>query len=228
MRGTLVLDSTIPVGKGLGSSAAATLAGVAIVTALKDDEFDYDLALETASALEGHADNVAPALMGGLVGVIAERFGYRPFPLSLSHDLGFAFAAPNAIVSTKAARKALPAQVPHAVAARSVARGVALVEGLAEADRDLLRLGFADELHVPYRLGMIPGGESALDAAIEAGAWAATISGSGSGLIAICERGGEEAVRDAMAESFAFATGQRAISFVAKPDFSGIQIEKIS
>ena len=228
VRGTLVLDSTIPVGKGLGSSAAANLAGVAIITALKDDEFDYDVALEAASALEGHADNVAPALMGGLVGVVADDYGYRPFPLSLSPDLGFVFAAPNAIVSTKAARKALPAQVTHAVATRSVARGVALVEGLAEADRDLLRLGFADELHVPYRLGMIPGGESALEAASNAGAWAATISGSGSGLLAICARGDEEAVRDAMAGAFAAATGQNAISFVAKPDFSGIQIERIS
>ena len=228
VRGTLVLDSTIPVGKGLGSSAAATLAGVAIITALQDDEFDYDVALDTASALEGHADNVAPALLGGLVGVVGDDYGYRPFPLSLSPELGFVFAAPKSIVSTKAARKALPEQVSHAAATRSVARGIALVEGLAEADRDLLRLGFADELHVPYRLGMIPGGESALSAALDAGAWAATISGSGSGLIAICERGGEEAVRDAMAESFTAATDQSAISFVAKPDFSGIQIERIS
>jgi homoserine kinase len=228
IRGTLVLDSTIPVGKGLGSSAAATVAGIAIITALDDDDFDYDVALEMASVLEGHADNVAPALLGGLVGVVAENGTYRPFPLALSHELGFAFAAPNAIVSTKAARKALPAQVSHAIATRSIARGVALVEGLAEADRDLLRVGFSDELHVPYRLGMIPGGANALEAATTAGAWGATISGSGSGLIAVCEKGGEPAVRDAMADAFATATGQSAIAFVVEPDFNGIQIEKLS
>jgi homoserine kinase len=223
-----VLDSTIPVGKGLGSSAAATVAGIAIVTAMSEDEFDYDVALETASVLEGHADNVAPALLGGLVGVVADEYGFRPFPLALSDELAFAYAAPHAIVSTKAARKALPAQVTHATATRSIARGIALVEGLAEADRDLLRLGFSDELHVPYRLGMIPGGAAAMDAALSAGAWAATISGSGSGLIAVCEKGDEEAVRDAMADSFQSASGQRGIAFVVEPDFNGMQIEKLS
>lgn len=228
IHGRLVLDSTIPIGKGLGSSAAATVAGLAIAAAVKGATFDFDVALQAATALEGHPDNAAPSILGGLVAVVGDATHYRALPLHLSDEIRFVFAAPHAIVSTKAARKALPAQVLHAVAAQSVARGIALVEGLAEADPELLRVGFADELHVPYRLGMIPGGSHAMQAALDAGAWAATISGSGSGLIAVCQDGNEAEVRDAMASAFSAATAQPALAFVMHPDFAGAQIEKIA
>jgi homoserine kinase len=228
IHGRLVLDSTIPIGKGLGSSAAATVAGLAIAAAVKGTLFDYDVALQAAAALEGHPDNAAPSILGGLVAVVGDATHYRALALHLSEEIRFVFAAPHAIVSTKAARKALPAQVTHAVAAQSVARGIALVEGLAEADADLLRIGFADELHVPYRLGMIPGGSHALQAALDAGAWAVTISGSGSGLIAVCQDGRETQVRDAMASAFAAATAQPAVALLMNPDFAGTQVEKIA
>lgn len=227
MRGTLVLDSTIPVGRGLGSSGAATVAALAIVSVVDGQPFDYDEALQEATALEGHPDNAAPALLGGLVAVVGNGMHQRALPLHLSESIGFVFAAPHAIVSTKAARRALPEQVPHVVAARTIARSVALVEGLAEGDADLLRIGFSDELHVPYRLGMIPGGAHALDAAVRAGAWAATISGSGSGLIAVCERGSEEPVLAAMAAAFAAASAQEPIAFSTQPDFAGVQVERL-
>ena len=148
--------------------------------------------------------------------------------MHLCEAIGFVFAAPHAIISTKAARRALPEHVPHPVASRSIARSVALIEGLAEGDPDLLRIGFEDELHVPYRIGMIPGGSEAIEAARKAGAWAATISGSGSGLIAVCPRGAEDAVLAAMANVFAEATAERAIAFVAAPEFAGVQIERLS
>jgi homoserine kinase len=228
IHGRLVLDSTIPIGKGLGSSAAAAVAGLALAAAVRGVTFDFDVALQTAVALEGHPDNAAPSLLGGLVAVVSDAMHYRALPLHLSDEIRFVFAAPHAIVSTKAARKALPAQVAHALAAQSVARGIALVEGLAEADPELLRIGFADELHVPYRLGMIPGGAHALQAALDAGAWAATISGSGSGLLAVCPDGREAEVREAMASAFAAATAQPALAFLMHPDFAGAQIEKIA
>ena len=225
--GTLVLDSNIPVGKGLGSSAAATVAALAIVATLRGEEFDHAAALEQATMLEGHPDNAAPALLGGLVAVVSDGAKHRAVPLMLSEAMGFVFCAPDgASVSTKAARKALPAQVAHLTAVRTIGRSVALVEGLAEADAELLRIGFSDELHVPYRIGLIPGGSDALDSALRAGAWAATISGSGSGLIAVCERGEEEAILSAMSTSFMNATSREPIAFVATPDFGGVQIEK--
>jgi homoserine kinase len=227
LRGALVLDSNIPVGKGLGSSAAATVAALAIISAHKGEEFDYDAVLQSATALEGHPDNAAPSILGGLVAVVGDGVRLRALTMFLSDTIGFVFAAPQAIVSTKAARRALPEQVPHVTAARAVARSVALIEGLAEADPELLKIGFSDELHVPYRLGMIPGGKHAIDAAVGAGAWAATISGSGSGLIAVCERGREEAVRGAMSHALEAATAQSPIAFVLEPDYGGVQITRI-
>ncbi|MGQ0815439.1 MAG: homoserine kinase [Gemmatimonadota bacterium] len=227
LRGTLILDSTIPVGRGLGSSAAATVAALAIAAVLRGADIDYEDVLRQATSLEGHPDNAAPSLLGGLIAVVSDGTGVRALQLHLSEAIGFVFAAPQAIVSTKAARQALPEQVPHVVAARSIARSVALIEGLAEGDAELLRIGFGDELHVPYRIGMIPGGAPALDAAIAAGAWAATISGSGSGMIAACARGSEEPVRAAMAAAFEAATAHEPIAFVAQPDFSGVQIERL-
>lgn len=224
--GTLVLDSNIPIGKGLGSSAAATVAALAIASAMAREDFDCDIALAAATALEGHPDNSAPAIIGGLVAVITDGTRRRALHLHLSEDIGFVFAAPHTTVSTKAARRALPEHVAHSVATRSVARSIALIEGLAEADPDLLRIGFEDELHIPYRIGMIPGGAHALDAARQAGAWAATISGSGSGMIAVCEPGNESAIVDAMRSAFEAATAQPAIAFVVNPDFDGVQVQR--
>ena len=226
--GILELESTIPVGKGLGSSAAASVAALALSATLRDRDFDFDDALQAATALEGHPDNAAPSLLGGLVGVVPHGTRVRAIQLYLSEEIAFVYAAPQALVSTRAARKALPEHVKHAAATRTVARVVALIEGLAEADPDLLRAGFNDELHVPYRIGMIPGGQAALSAAMESGAWAATISGSGSGLIAVCEHRVKESVLAAMAGAFESATGHSAIAFIANPDFIGTRVERVN
>lgn len=219
--GQLHLDSDIPIGKGLGSSAAATVAGLAILASLQDEEFDVDVALQRATSLEGHPDNAAPALIGGLVAVVGGAGVMRAIPLHLSEDIGFVFAAPQATVTTISARRALPEQVPHAVAARTIARSIALVEGLAEADPELLRIGFSDDLHVPFRIKMIPNGAEALEACVEAGAWAATISGSGSGIIAACPRTSGDDVVAAASRAF----GQSAIAFAVTPDYSGVQLK---
>lgn len=228
LRGSVTVDSNIPIGKGLGSSAAAAVAALAIVAASKGESFDYDDILRQATDFEGHPDNAAPAIVGGLVAVVGDYDNPRVLQLPLSPDIGFVFAAPDAVVSTKAARMALPELIPHDAAARTIARTVALVEGLAEAEPELLRIGFNDELHVPFRLAMIPGGTHALDAALRAGAWAATISGSGSGVIAACERGHEEGVLAAMIEGFMAATEEGAAGFVAQPDFDGVRVERLA
>lgn len=224
LTGTLIEDSTIPVGKGLGSSAAATVAALAIVCTSRGETFDYDDVLQHATSLEGHPDNAAPSIIGGLVAVVSDGRKLRPLPLHLSQEIGFVFAAPQAVVSTKAARQALPRQIDHVTGVRSIGRVVALIEGLAEADPELLRTGFMDELHVPYRIVMIPGGVHALEAAVDAGAWAATISGSGSGVVAVCEKGREDVVRDALSQAFEHATQESAVAFVVRPDFAGVQI----
>ncbi|MBI4546062.1 MAG: homoserine kinase [Gemmatimonadetes bacterium] len=251
-RGWLVADSGIPVARGLGSSAAAVVAGLALAAAataphLPDGDtagpgemetgpgeaeaahgiagFDRQAALREAEALEGHPDNAAPALLGGLVGVARDGAGRAgAFRLPLSPAIAFAFAAPGLGVATAEARAALPAAVPHALAARGLGRVAALVRGLETADPELLRLGFSDELHMPYRLPLIPGAAAALAAAQSAGAWAATISGSGSGLIAACPAGQAAAVAEAMAAAFRDAVREgEVIWFAASPDLEGLR-----
>jgi len=227
LRGRLVLDSDIPVGRGLGSSAAAAVAGLMIADALTGERPEKTVVAAAAASLEGHPDNAVPATFGGLMAAITEVNEsietIRVHRLRLSDAIRFVYAAPQAIVSTKSARQTLPEQIQHGAATRSLARVIALIEGLAEADPEMLRIGFTDELHVPYRLPLIPGGESALRAAWKAGAYAATISGSGSGLIAVCPPDVEFEVNDAMRAAFEHATSTEAIAFVATPDLNGAQ-----
>jgi homoserine kinase len=221
--GTILMTSSIPVGRGLGSSAAATVAGIALAAAACGEALDCAAALAEATPLEGHPDNAAPALFGGLVAVVYAEHGVpRALRLPLSDRITFVFASPDVGVSTQRARAALPQQVAHSAATRNVSRMAALLYGLAHADGDAIRAGFMDELHVPYRLPLIPGAEGALRAAEEAGAFAATISGSGSGLIAACPRGMERDVREAMLAAFHDA-GAGGEGFVAWPDAHGVQ-----
>lgn len=223
VRGRIHARSDIPVARGLGSSAAATVAGLLLADAAFGREPDRAELLRTATLREGHPDNAAPALLGGLVAVArAADDSPHAFPLPLSPDIGFVYAAPEVEVPTPAARAALPVQVAHAQAGRALGRMAALVQGLATADPALLRLGLLDELHVPWRLPLIPRATDAFAAAAGAGAWGATISGSGSGLLALCPRDRADAVLAAMQDALAGA-GRRTVGFVAEADTEGAQ-----
>ena len=221
--GQLRATSTIPLARGLGSSAAASVAGLALAAAALGEPLDRPALLVHAARLEGHPDNAAPAIFGGLVLVALETGEPAAFPLALSRRIAFAYAAPALEVSTRHARAVLPQHVPHATAVRGLSRAAALVQGLATGDADLLRIGFADELHVPYRLPLIPHVHEARAAALRAGAWAVTISGSGSGLIAVGPPGSEVPVAQAMAAAFAADGEAGVIAFPVKPEVEGVR-----
>jgi homoserine kinase len=214
--GVLRMTSAIPVARGLGSSAAATVAGLMLASATLGEDPNRPLLLASATAIEGHPDNAAPALFGGLVGIAMNEHGQpRAFRLPLSERIGFGYAAPATEVSTTRARKVLPKTVPYNTAVSALSRVAALLHGLATGDAESLRTGFQDELHVPYRLPLIPGAREAMDAAQQAGAIAVTISGSGSGLIAVCETTKVTEVCDAMKVVFD-ETGE-SLAFPLKP-----------
>jgi len=227
--GVVNATSEIPIGRGLGSSASATVAGLALAAVAAGESLEPLGLLGPAVAREGHPDNAAPALFGGFVGVVPDDSDLVVIRLPLSPDIAFAWAAPARQVGTREAREALPAAVPHGVATRALSRTVALVQGMAVGDAALIRSGFSDELHVPHRLPLIPGGVDAMRAAEAAGAWAVTISGSGSGLIAACPRGTEAAVAEAMAAAFRATAADPAarsgiIARPVYPDMSGLQV----
>ena len=224
--GVLTLDSEIPIGRGLGSSAAAIVGGIALAAAANEMQLETSFALTLAQEFERHLDNVAPALLGGLVAVARDDQDVpQAFSLPLSESLAFAFAAPGTELDTQQARHALPERVPLTDAVHNLGAMAALTQGLATGDPDLLRLGFSDRLHVRYRLRLIPGGEQALAAARGAGAWGATVSGAGSGLIAVTARGRSAEVADAMAGAFRRVAGPSGvIGFSADPDAGGTRV----
>ena len=224
--GVLTLDSEIPIGRGLGSSAAAVVGGIVLAAAAAGHALDRAAALRTAREFEEHLDNVAPSLLGGLVAVASEDGGTpHAFRLPLSDAVGFAFAAPGVELETRRARSVLPRTVPHGDAVHNLGALAALTQGFASGDASLLRLGFSDRLHVRYRVPLIPGAAAALEAARQSGAWGATVSGAGSGLIAVADPARALAVADAMAVAFRRAAGPAGVvSFAAQPDTAGATI----
>jgi homoserine kinase len=166
------IRSDIPLSGGLGTSAAAYVAGLLAADHLF--ELDADV-LALASELEGHPDNVAAALQGGFV-VCADGGATRfDAPVGLEAIL----VVPHEPVRTKEARAALPEQVPMADAVANVAHASLLVLGLVQGDWDLVRRGLADRLHQPYRAHLYPRSMDIVERAASLGALGATISGAG-------------------------------------------------
>jgi homoserine kinase len=191
----------IPPGSGLGSSAAAVLTGLLAGSALAGDSADPDVILPLAAQLEGHADNAAPALLGGLTAVATGTDGrliVRKLPV---RPLVVAVSVPDLYLPTRKARAALPRQVLLADAAANAGRMLMVTQALAGGDLDLLARVMDDNLHQPYRLPLIPGAHKAMQAAREAGAAAVALSGAGPGLLAFC-RENVQAVAEAMTRAF--------------------------
>ncbi len=185
------ISSEIPLSGGLGSSAAAVLAGLLAADHLF--ELDADV-LALATELEGHPDNVAAALRGGFVvseGKRAHRF--EP-PMGLEAVL----VVPHEAVRTEAARAALPAAVPLEDAVFNVAHGSLLMAGLATGDFDLIAAGLHDRLHQPHRAHLYPRSAELLDRAPALGALGATISGAGPTVLAWCRYEHTGTVLDAL------------------------------
>jgi homoserine kinase len=171
-RFTFRIRSEVPLSGGLGSSAAAYVAGLLAAQSLF--ELDEDL-LALATELEGHPDNAAAALLGGFV-IVADGQATRFDP---PDGLESVLVVPNKAVRTALARQALPETVPMADAAANVAHGALLMLGLARGDWSLIARGLDDRLHQPYRAHLFPASMALLERAQDLGAIGASISGAG-------------------------------------------------
>jgi len=193
----VAIDATseIPVGRGLGSSAAAIVAGASLANAALGLGLSRKRIVELATEVEGHPDNVAPAVYGGAVLSVRTPTGLRSAALTVSPDLVFLLAVPPFPSDTRAARAALPGVLPHEVAVLAASRAAALVQGLRTGDRELLAAALNDDvLHVPYRRARIPGYDAVVAAAQAAGAYGVTLSGAGSAILAIAPTARADAV----------------------------------
>jgi homoserine kinase len=166
------IRSDIPLSGGLGTSAAAYVAGLAAADALNGGGADL---LAEASRLEGHPDNVAAALLGGFVVCSGDSAARLDPPAGLEAVL----VVPSRAVRTAKARAALPPEVPMSDAVFNIGRASLLVLGLAQGDLDLVARGLADRLHQPRRASLYPRSMELVERATELGALGATISGAG-------------------------------------------------
>jgi len=185
---TIEATSDIPVGYGLGSSAAAIVAGALLADSALGLGLSRAQVLEIGTTIEGHPDNVAPAIHGGAVLSVHTSGGVVSSSLKIAPGIELLIAVPPFPNDTKAARAALPHSVPHPEAAVAASRAAALVQGLATGDAQLLAAALDDVLHVPYRRAQIYGYDAVVRAAKEAGAFGATLSGAGSAILAVAPR----------------------------------------
>lgn len=219
--------SQIPVGRGLGSSGAAIAAGLALAsTCAGHSRPDQPDLCQLAFELEGHPDNTTASLTGGCTLALPHEDGLTVVEQPLHPSLGFAVAWPSGSVSTAEARSALPASVPFEDAVENPRRLAILLEGLRTGAPQLLALGLEDRLHVRHRLGLIRGGAEGLAAARAAGAHAATVSGSGSTLIAISTLEQAADVASAMSTALEAADGP-AVGRVVTPVFGPPRVESL-
>ena len=181
------MRNEIPLARGLGSSAAATVGGLLAANALLDDPFDSARLLRLATAIEGHPDNAATALLGGFVVSAATDDGVEAIRFDVPRDLRAVLFIPDLRLATGAMRDVLPESVPRADAIANLAAVAIGVAGIATRRYELLGRLTVDRLHEPYRAASYPQLPRLVAAAREAGAIGACLSGAGSTVIAFAD-----------------------------------------
>lgn len=214
-------ENNIPVGSGLGSSSTAVLAGLLGANALVNGQLSQADILAIATAEEGHPDNVAPALLGGLVlGVMeGDHVHIEPLPIAPQQVV---IVTPDFELLTHDARAALPTQISRQDAIFNASRLPLLVRALATAAYPQLTLAMQDRLHQPYRLPLIPGMAEAFTAAYVAGAAGVALSGAGPSLIAFASDSHDQIVAAVTAVFRQQNLGSR--SWILPIDTTGTQI----
>jgi len=183
------VSSMIPAARGLGSSAAAIVAGLLLGAAAGRNAPDADELFKLAATLDGHPDNVAAALYGGVTLSVAGDVGTTPLLRRFRVPeawIPVLFIA-SATSRTQGMRDALPAAIPHHQAAAAAARAALLATAVVTSDAGLLRTAMDDRLHQPYRLPLLPGTRELIEEAYEHGAAGACLSGAGPSVLAICD-----------------------------------------
>jgi homoserine kinase len=201
-RGFVVkMINNVPLARGLGSSAAAIVSGLMAANLVAGGKLSKDDLLEMATDLEGHPDNVAPALFGGVTISFMENGKAKCLRLVPPVPLTMVVAVPDFSLTTSSARQVLPQQVAFQDASFNVSRAALLVGSLCSGDYNYLSYALQDKLHQPYRNPLIKGIDTVFANACKAGAIGAAISGSGPCIIAFA-RDHSQAIGEAMVAAF--------------------------
>lgn len=188
----IIETNNIPMARGLGSSSACIIGGLMAANELCKNPLKKEELLDIAAKIEGHPDNVAPALLGGVVVSAMENGKVFYTKSELGNELKFCAFIPDFKLKTADARDVLPPKIPFGDAVYNVSRAALLASSLALGKYENLQTGTQDRLHQPFRLSLIPGGEEIINSSLENGAIASFISGAGSTIMAIYKGSHEE------------------------------------
>jgi homoserine kinase len=212
----------IPIGRGLGASAAARAAGIVAANVLMGGPLSGDQVLALGAGLEGHADNIAPALFGGLRVVVRDGERYLHVAAPVAEGLKVVLFVPDFEMPTNESRQLLPHQLSREDAIHNIGRAALLIAALARGDWAALDAATHDRMHQPARERIFPAMPAIFAAAREAGALCAYLSGGGSTIAAFAlER--EDRIGAAMAEA-AKAQGYGGRTLVTRPSDRGAEV----
>ncbi len=222
----LEIENEIPVGKGLGSSAAALVVGVVLADRVLGMNWDEHRLLDEAARIEGHPDNVSAAVLGSVTTAAIGADGVtRAVRLEVPRAFSVAVVCPDFELSTLRMRDALPDSYSRADAIFNIQRATLLVAALLEGDRDAFPVAFEDRLHQPYRSGYVPGLDAILSLRVP-GLLGCALSGAGPAVLVLYETGREDAVR-AVAREFEKAGCQTEVIF-PHLDRTGLVVKNMS
>jgi homoserine kinase len=218
---TIQINMNVPLSRGLGSSATAIVGGLVGANELAGQPLDNEQLAALATEMEGHPDNVVPALLGGAR--ISATGVDRPWeiaPLIWHASIVPVVAIPDFELSTRAARSVLPEQYSRSDVIFNASHLGLLLQGLATGHGNWLKAALQDKIHQPYRQCLIPGYDAVSAAAIGAGAHGLVISGAGPTLLALAPVAQAASVRQAMFDAWEKA-GVQAIAMVLRLDTTG-------
>jgi homoserine kinase len=222
----LACVNRIPPSRGLGSSAAAWVGGLVAGNALLGSPLTREQLLTEAARAEGHPDNVAAAIMGGLTVSCAGAEAVTSVSLPVDPALTWVSLIPEVTGSTAEARAVLPQSVPRADAVFNVQRVALLLAGLQSGRHDAVSAALDDRLHQPYRRRLFPWMPAVASAARDAGALGCVLSGAGPSLLAVVA--GDGAAVGAAMESALFAAGMRGRAHAFAVDTTGAAVVRSS
>jgi homoserine kinase len=215
----LAQEIDIPLDRGLGSSASAIIGGLVAANMLTGSTLDSTTLLAIATEIEGHPDNVTPALMGGMTLCYATGAQHRYLALPIPQNVQIVVVIPDFEVSTSQARSVLPDQVSRSDVIFNGSRTALMVAALYQKRYDLLAEAMDDRLHQPYRAALVPGMTEAIAAGYAANALGVALSGSGPSLIALTQHE-TSAVAAALSDAFA-CQGITCETRILQPDTTG-------
>ena len=192
----------VPLARGLGSSATAIVGGLMGANGLAGEPLELSEIIELAIALEGHPDNVVPALLGQCQLSVKSEKGWQICEIPWHEEIIPVVAIPDFELSTEQARSVLPLEISRNDAIYNIAHFGLLLRGLATNCEDWLKVALKDKLHQPYRQSLIKGYQAVELAALKAGAYGMVISGAGPTLLSLTPKTHQEAVVKAMKQAW--------------------------